>query len=59
MIELLPVKADKKTRQLKKRQVQTATTNQELVAYVASLQLTNAPSKGKTKKRGFFFGRKA
>nr|WP_317198613.1 FAD-dependent oxidoreductase [uncultured Psychrobacter sp.] len=55
----LPVKADKKTRQLKKRQVQTATTNQELVAYVASLQLTSAPSKGKTKKRGFFFGRKA
>ncbi|WP_350559318.1 FAD-dependent oxidoreductase [Psychrobacter sp. CAL346-MNA-CIBAN-0220] len=34
----LPVKADSKLRKLKKRQVITATTNQELVDYIATLQ---------------------
>ncbi|SLJ84089.1 NAD(P)/FAD-dependent oxidoreductase [Psychrobacter sp. DAB_AL43B] len=34
----LPIKADKQSRKLKKRQVMTATTNQKLVEYIATLQ---------------------
>jgi len=49
----LPVKADKQPRKLKKRQVMTATTNQELVDYIATLQ-TDAVSHTDKVKRGFF-----
>ncbi|MBP2280379.1 putative NAD/FAD-binding protein [Psychrobacter sp. PL19] len=49
----LPVKADKQPRKLKKRQVVTATTNQELVDYIATLQPTIHEFSGK-KKRGLF-----
>lgn len=53
----LPVKADKSTRKLDKRQVITASTNQELVDYIESLQSTNStPS---NKKRGLFGLRRA
>ncbi len=53
----LPVKADKSARKLSKRQVITATTNQELNDYVATLQSANkAPVK---QKRGLFGRRKA
>ncbi|WP_201633658.1 NAD(P)/FAD-dependent oxidoreductase [Psychrobacter immobilis] len=54
----LPVKADKQSRTLTKRQVVTATTNQELVDYVHRLQsaATDSPQK---KKRGLFGRRKA
>lgn len=49
----LPVKADKQPRKLKKRQVITANTNQELVNYIATLQsVTHEPVTNK--KRGFF-----
>lgn len=56
----LPVKADKQARKLKKRLVATATTNQELVDYVAKVQATviDRPNKSTSKKRGFFFSRK-
>lgn len=48
----LPVKADKQLRKLKKRQVVTAMTNQELVQYIATLEpVTKAFKK---KKLGFF-----
>ncbi|WP_201557859.1 NAD(P)/FAD-dependent oxidoreductase [Psychrobacter sp. 72-O-c] len=49
----LPVKADKQPRKLKKRQVMTATTNQELVDHIATLQ-TDAISHTDKVKRGFF-----
>ncbi|ALF60347.1 NAD(P)/FAD-dependent oxidoreductase [Psychrobacter urativorans] len=49
----LPVNADKNSRKLKKRQVITATTNQELVDYIATLQPTVHEFSQK-KKRGFF-----
>lgn len=51
----LPVKADKNSRTLNKRQVVTASTNQELVDYVATLQTSTAPV---NKKRGLFGRRK-
>ena len=52
----LPVKADRNTRKLQKRQVMSATTNQELNDYVASLQQEpQAPIK---QKRGLFGRRK-
>ena len=53
----LPVKADKQLRKLKKRQIVTATTNQELMAYIATLQ-PDAEVFNK-KKLGFFARRKA
>ncbi len=49
----LPVKADKQSRKLKKRKVMTATTNQELVDYIATLQI-DANSHTDKVKRGFF-----
>ena len=52
----LPVKADKQLRKLKKRQVVTATTNQELVQYIATLE-PEAKAFEK-KKLGFFAARK-
>ncbi|WP_440464001.1 NAD(P)/FAD-dependent oxidoreductase [Psychrobacter sp. ASPA161_6] len=54
----LPVKADKQSRKLTKRQVVTATTNQELVDYVHRLQSATNDSMQK-KKRGLFGRRKA
>ncbi|HSP84455.1 MAG TPA: FAD-dependent oxidoreductase, partial [Psychrobacter sp.] len=53
----LPVKADKQSRKLKKRQVVTATTNQELVQYIATLE--PEVKAFKKKKLGFFAARKA
>ena len=53
----LPIKADKQLRKLKKRQIVTATTNQELVAYIATLE-PSAKVDSK-KKLGFFARRKA
>lgn len=53
----LPIKADKQLRKLKKRQIVTATTNQELVAYIATLE-PSAKVDSK-KKLGFFTRRKA
>ena len=52
----LPIKADKQARKLNKRQVTTASTNQELVEYIATLQ----PSAKVDNKRklGFFTRRK-
>ena len=52
----LPVKADKQLRKLKKRQVVTATTNQELVQYIATLE--PEAKAFKKKKLGFFARRK-
>ena len=52
----LPVKADKQLRKLKKRQLVTATTNQELVQYIA--MLAPAAKAFKKKKLGFFAARK-
>lgn len=49
----LPVKADKQPRKLKKRQVITATTNQELVDYVGTLQPA-AHEFNEKKQRGLF-----
>ena len=49
----LPVKADKNSRKLQKRQVVTATTNQELVDYIATLTPAMHEFNNK-KKRGFF-----
>ncbi|OLF39242.1 MULTISPECIES: NAD(P)/FAD-dependent oxidoreductase [unclassified Psychrobacter] len=54
----LPVKADKQARKLKKRHVMRATTNQELVDYIATLQPT-AQAFNRKKKRGLFGRRKA
>ncbi|WP_367109876.1 NAD(P)/FAD-dependent oxidoreductase [uncultured Psychrobacter sp.] len=48
----LPIRADKNLRKLSKRQVVTATTNQELVDYIATLQ-ASIPS---VKKKGGWFG---
>jgi hypothetical protein len=53
----LPVKADTKSRKLHKRQVTTATTNQELIAYVAHLQSATIDSV-QTRSRGLFGRRK-
>ena len=49
----LPVKADTKARKLDKRQVITATTNQELVEYAERLQSEDHAS-SQNKKRGLF-----
>ncbi|MBH0096203.1 FAD-dependent oxidoreductase [Psychrobacter sp. NZS113] len=49
----MPVKADTKLRKLNKREVITATTNQELVEYAERLQSTVIDS-GQKKKRGLF-----
>ncbi len=54
----LPIKADKKARKLKKRHVMTATINQELVDYIATLQPA-AQAFNNKKKRGLFGRRKA
>ena len=48
----LPIKADKKLPKLKKRQIVTATTNQELVQYIATLE--PVAKAFKKKKSGFF-----
>ncbi|MCD1278491.1 FAD-dependent oxidoreductase [Psychrobacter sp. CCUG 69069] len=53
----LPVKADTKSRKLHKRQVTTATTNQELIEYVAHLQSATIDSV-QTRSRGLFGRRK-
>ncbi|MEK6218120.1 MAG: FAD-dependent oxidoreductase [Psychrobacter sp.] len=53
----LPIKADKQLRKLKKRQVESATTNQELVQYIATLE--PEAKAFKKKKLGFFAARKA
>lgn len=55
--EDLPIKADKKTRTLNKRHVVTATTNQELIDYVTSLQSIDRSTIqhfNKKEKRGWF-----
>lgn len=52
----LPIKADKQLRKLKKRQVESATTNQELVQYIATLE--PEAKAFKKKKLGFFAARK-
>ena len=49
----MPIKADTKLRKLNKREVITATTNQELVEYAERLQST-AIDGGQKKKRGLF-----
>lgn len=49
----LPIKADTNARKLDKRQVTTVTTNQELVEYIARLQMTTADTY-LNKKRGLF-----
>ena len=54
----LPIKADKQARKLKKRHVITATTNQELVDYIVTLQPA-AQAFNNKKKRGLFGRRKA
>ena len=54
----LPIKADTKSRKLDKRQVITATTNQELVEYAERLQ-SAADDSAQNKKRGLFARRKA
>ncbi|MEN2750443.1 FAD-dependent oxidoreductase [Psychrobacter sp. FBL11] len=54
----LPVKADKKARKLNKRRVMTATTNQELVNHIATLQPAAQAFNSKT-KRGLFGRHKA
>lgn len=53
----LPVKADTKPRKLHKCQVTTATTNQELIEYVAHLQSATIDSV-QTRSRGLFGRRK-
>lgn len=52
----LPVKADKNGRKLKKRQIISATTNQELVEYIATLQ--PVMNEGNAKKKRGLFGRR-
>ncbi len=54
----LPIKADIKARKLEKRQIITATTNQELVEYAERLQSATDDS-NQSKKRGLFGRRKA
>jgi hypothetical protein len=54
----LPIKADTKSRRLDKRQVATATTNQELVEYAQRLQ-SAANDTDQNKKRSLFGRRKA
>ena len=54
----LPIKADTKSRKLDKRQVVTATTNQELVEYAERLQ-SAGDNTNQNKKRGLFGRRKA
>ncbi|HCI74906.1 MULTISPECIES: NAD(P)/FAD-dependent oxidoreductase [unclassified Psychrobacter] len=54
----LPVKADTKLRALNKRQVITATTNQELVEYAERLQSAAAGDTNQHKKRSLFGRRK-
>ncbi|MGP4118267.1 NAD(P)/FAD-dependent oxidoreductase [Psychrobacter aquimaris] len=54
----LPVKADTKLRALNKRQVVTATTNQELVEYADRLQSAAAGDTNQHKKRSLFGRRK-
>ncbi|BBI67072.1 hypothetical protein PKHYL_12630 [Psychrobacter sp. KH172YL61] len=54
----LPVKADTKARTLDKSQINTATTNQELVDYAERLQSEDHDS-SQNKKRGLFARRKA
>ncbi len=49
----LPIKADTKLRRLNKREVTTATTNQELVEYANRLQSSTADT-SQYKKRGLF-----
>ena len=53
----LPIKADTKARKLDKRQIITATTNQELVEYAERLQGA-ADNSHQNKKRGLFARRK-
>ncbi|NYR09006.1 FAD-dependent oxidoreductase [Psychrobacter sp. BI730] len=53
----LPIKADTKARKLDKRQIITATTNQELVEYANRLQSSTAET-SRYKKRGLFGRRK-
>ncbi|PKH65073.1 FAD-dependent oxidoreductase [Psychrobacter sp. 4Dc] len=53
----LPIKADTKLRRLNKREVTTATTNQELVEYANRLQSSTADT-SQYKKRGLFGRRK-
>ncbi|MCG3878543.1 FAD-dependent oxidoreductase [Psychrobacter sp. Ps6] len=53
----LPIKADTKVRKLDKRQIITATTNQELVEYAERLQGA-ADNSHQNKKRGLFARRK-
>lgn len=53
----LPITADKKLRKLDKRQVATATTNQELVEYIERLQVSTTETH-LTKKRWLFGRRK-
>lgn len=53
----LPITADKKLRKLDKRQVATATTNQELVEYIERLQVSTTQTH-LTKKRWLFGRRK-
>ena len=52
----LPINADKNLPKLKKRQIVTATTNQELVQYIATLE--PVAKAFKEKKSGFFARRK-
>ena len=52
----LPINADKNLPKLKKRQIVTATTNQELVQYIATLE--PVAKAFKKKKSGFFARRK-
>ncbi|MGP5224730.1 NAD(P)/FAD-dependent oxidoreductase [Psychrobacter aquimaris] len=54
----LPIKADTKSRKLDKRQVITATTNQELVEYAERLQSAAAGDTNQHKKRSLFGRRK-
>ena len=51
----LPIKADKQLRKLKRRQIVTATTNQELVVYIATLKPS---AKVESKKKLEFFARR-
>ena len=55
----LPIKADKKAKTLSKRQVKTASTNQELLEYIERLQLEAGDTiKAPAVKRGLFGRRK-
>ena len=55
----LPIKVDKKAKTLSKRQVKTASTNQELLEYIERLQSEAADTtKASAVKRGLFGRRK-